>query len=59
MFKEIDYILEGKNAERFASLYACDPGMFACTYNKCMDNFLRSLLPYWSSVSYVNRKLIL
>ncbi|XP_058002120.1 uncharacterized protein LOC110657355 isoform X2 [Hevea brasiliensis] len=25
MFDEIDYILEGKNAERFASLYGCDP----------------------------------
>ncbi|KAG8375370.1 hypothetical protein BUALT_Bualt10G0093000 [Buddleja alternifolia] len=24
MFEEIDYILEGQNAERFASLYACD-----------------------------------
>lgn len=23
MFEEIDYILEGQNAERFASLYAC------------------------------------
>ncbi|CAI9759544.1 unnamed protein product [Fraxinus pennsylvanica] len=27
MFEEIDYILEGQNAERFASLYAC------CFYN--------------------------
>ncbi|XP_050219066.1 uncharacterized protein LOC126669607 [Mercurialis annua] len=25
MFDEIDYVLEGKNAERFASLYGCDP----------------------------------
>ncbi|KAA8521461.1 hypothetical protein F0562_012129 [Nyssa sinensis] len=25
MFEEIDYILEGQNAERFASLYACHP----------------------------------
>lgn len=25
MFDEIDYILEGHNAERFASLYGCDP----------------------------------
>ncbi|CAK9160495.1 unnamed protein product, partial [Ilex paraguariensis] len=24
MFKEIDYILEGQNADRFASLYACN-----------------------------------
>lgn len=26
MFEEIDYILEGENAERFASLYASHPG---------------------------------
>lgn len=25
MFEEIDYILEGENAERFASLYASYP----------------------------------
>ncbi|XP_020536398.1 uncharacterized protein slr1919 isoform X2 [Jatropha curcas] len=25
MFDEIDYVLEGKNAEHFASLYGCDP----------------------------------
>ena len=28
MFDEIDYILEGKNAERFASLYSICPCKF-------------------------------
>lgn len=28
MFEEIDYILEGQNAERFANLYAYYPGSF-------------------------------
>lgn len=28
MFKEIDYILEGQNAERFASLY----GSYQCKF---------------------------
>ena len=33
MFEEIDYILEGQNAERFASLYAGYPGKFMLGYN--------------------------
>lgn len=28
MFQEIDYILEGQNAERFAVLYGCKPCKF-------------------------------
>lgn len=28
MFEEIDYILEGQNAERFAALYGCRPCKF-------------------------------
>lgn len=28
MFEEIDYILEGQNAERFAVLYGCKPCKF-------------------------------
>jgi predicted unusual protein kinase regulating ubiquinone biosynthesis (AarF/ABC1/UbiB family) len=28
MFDEIDYVREGKNAERFASLYGCHPCKF-------------------------------
>lgn len=28
MFEEIDYILEGQNAERFATLYGCKPCKF-------------------------------
>lgn len=34
MFDEIDYILEAKNAERFASLYASHPRKFSSTCNK-------------------------
>lgn len=30
MFDEIDYVLEAKNAERFASLYSFDSCRFAC-----------------------------
>lgn len=32
MFDEIDYVLEGKNAERFASLYGFNPCMFYAYY---------------------------
>ncbi|KAL5782944.1 hypothetical protein ACOSP7_007973 [Xanthoceras sorbifolium] len=34
MFDEIDYILEGKNAERFASLYGSYPRVEQRSYNK-------------------------
>lgn len=28
MFEEIDYVMEGKNAERFAGLFACSASKF-------------------------------
>lgn len=31
MFDEIDYVLEGRNAERFASLYGYSPCKFSLT----------------------------
>ena len=36
MFEEIDYILEGQNAERFASLYADN-------YSKCFQIMIIAL----------------
>ena len=35
MFDEIDYVQEGKNADRFASLYGCYPCKLFCTSNQC------------------------
>lgn len=38
MFDEIDYILEGENAERFASLYGDDLCVFFHPYYSCVDD---------------------
>lgn len=38
MFEEIDYILEGQNAERFAVLYGCKPCKF---FSKLEGSHLR------------------
>lgn len=35
MFDEIDYVLEGKNAERFASLYCLHASKFVLLCEKC------------------------
>ena len=35
MFDEIDYVQEGKNADRVASLYGCYPCKLFCTSNQC------------------------
>lgn len=36
MFDEIDYVLEGKNAERFASLYCPHEGKFGFLCQKIL-----------------------
>lgn len=45
MFKEIDYILEGQNAERFASLY----GSYQCKFFHICNQ-----LNYISQFTYFN-----
>lgn len=57
MFDEIDYILEAKNAERFASLYSSHPRKFSSTCNK-HNMFIRCRSLYiflvsWCATSYI------
>ncbi|KAG5540794.1 hypothetical protein RHGRI_020880 [Rhododendron griersonianum] len=53
MFEEIDYVLEGHNAERFASIYACYSTGDTVTYNKA--NGIKVPKIYWN----LTRKAVL
>lgn len=49
MFEEIDYVLEGHNAERFASIYACYSSKFPSIIVSELCHACQLKIRYYSS----------